>query len=389
MRDIAQPIGPTLLIKFSNRSGYLDQIVQGILAYPAAKLRWEVFSEIGDAPISSALRRHADFDALITHTMNDLEVEALAKWSKPTILVEQDSVLGLPTIRADDHAVGRMAFDYFARRGYTNFAYVGPPAEKYSNNRQEGFFEGAMAAGHVIFGCQDSVHVAAQRVEASWADFRNGKGLHLFPIPMAVLVDNSYHGQSLTLACRRLGIAVPEQMAILAVDDDEVLCDGCAPPLSAINQGTFQIGYQASAMLERWLNGQPPEQLETRVPPAGLTERQSTNTFAVSDPYLRQALLYIRSHAVETIKVGDVLKHVPVSRRHLEILFKEKIGRTIHDEILLVRLEHVKELLRATNMPLAEIADRTGFDYPTKMSHAFKREIGCTPSAYRHAYHEI
>jgi LacI family transcriptional regulator, galactose operon repressor len=378
---------PAVLIGL-HHEGYLQQVMEGILAHPAARLRWDVFIPPGEVGLLG-WTVYGDFDATITQTWSPEEVTLLEEWAKPTVLVEQDSVLGLPAVRADNRAVGQMAFEHFARRGYTHYAYIGPSTARYGGLREAGFLDAARSDGHNVYCCEDSVYEHGERMPEGWRTTLDGRSLLDLPKPLALFADTSYHGQTLALACRRLGIDVPEQVAILGVDDFPLLCNGCVPPLSAINQGTFQIGYQAAGILEKWLDGEKPTREETTVPPAGLTERQSTNSFAVDDPYVRRALLYIRSHATEEMRIADILRHVPVSRRHLEITFKEKLGRTIYREITNVRIELVKQLLRSTSMPLADIAVRTGFDYPTKMSHAFRRVVGCSPSAYRRTHHEM
>jgi LacI family transcriptional regulator len=381
---------PIVLIKYANRAAYLDLITRGILAHPNCKLRWEVINSVGDAPIAEILHRHAEADALITHVNHGCEIDALRAWKKPAVLVEQDPALDLPVVRADNLAVGKMAAEYFLRRGYTHFGYIGPCyGTDYSIKRERGFFDAALEAGARIHPVGDSPYPHEPKLAGPWHDLRNGLGLNEYPQPLAMLVDNSYHAQSVALGSRHAGIAVPEQIAIMGVDNDEVLCEGCVPPISAIDQGTFQIGYQAAELIDAMLRGQAPEEKQILVPPAGVIERQSTNTFAIDDPYIQRALAFIREKAVDAIGTAEVLQAVPVSRRYLEIRFKEKLGRTIHQEITRVRMEHVKELLRTTSMPLAEIAERTGFSYPTKMSHAFKREVGTTPSDYRKTHREI
>jgi len=170
---------------------------------------------------------------------------------------------------------------------------------------------------------------------------------------------------------------------VLGVDNDTVLDPLTAPPMSSIDLNATRIGYEAAALLDRLMAGEPKPEAPVFIKPAGVVVRQSTDIFAVKDPEVASALSYIRRHATEGIKVADVLEHLCLSRATLERRFAVAIGRSPKDEICRVRLEQVKQLLALTDYVLPQIAKLTGFKTAAHMSVVFKRQAGVSPSQFR------
>jgi LacI family transcriptional regulator len=194
---------------------------------------------------------------------------------------------------------------------------------------------------------------------------------------------NDIRGQQVLTACRAIGVAVPDEVAVLGVDNDEVLCDLADPPLSSIIPDTHRIGYEAASRLERMMNGEPSREPTTVIPPLGVVTRRSTDVLAVDDRALSSAARFIREHACERITVTDVLAGIPLSRSVFERRFLKVFGRTPKAEILRTQLDRVMQLLAETDLPLKQVASRTGFEYPEYMSTAFKKRTGLTPGQYR------
>jgi LacI family transcriptional regulator len=184
-------------------------------------------------------------------------------------------------------------------------------------------------------------------------------------------------------ACRRIGVAVPDELAVLGVDNDELLCDLADPPLSSVATGILEIGSLAAELLSRMMAGEriPPGPRPVR--PSGVVIRQSTDMLAIDDRPVSDALRFIRESAGRTICVEDVLRVVPLSRRVLESRFRRLVGHTPHEEIVRVRLRRVEELLIETDLPLKSIASRTGFPSVQYLICAFKQRNGVTPGRYR------
>ena len=207
--------------------------------------------------------------------------------------------------------------------------------------------------------------------------------LRSLPRPIGIMACNDMRGQHVLDACRRINAAVPEEVAVIGVDNDELVCDLCDPPLSSVMPNPQRIGFEAAALLDRLMEGEKPQQMSKLVEPLGIVTRQSTDVLAIEDPLVASAVKYIRQRACDGISVVDVLHHVPVSRSILERRFRKFIGRSPQSEIRNVQLKRVKQLLRETDLPLERIAALSGYDHPEYMSVVFKRELGQTPGQYR------
>jgi LacI family transcriptional regulator len=161
------------------------------------------------------------------------------------------------------------------------------------------------------------------------------------------------------------------------------MCDVLSPPISSISVASQRIGHDAAMWLDRMMNGDPPPKEPIRIAPLGVTSRQSTDVLAIDNPIIVQALRFIESHADQGIVVDDVLRVVPISRRSLEIHFRNLLGRSPTEEIRRVRLEKGRELLARPDLSVAEIALACGFANATRFGVAFRKRFGKTPLAYR------
>jgi LacI family transcriptional regulator len=176
---------------------------------------------------------------------------------------------------------------------------------------------------------------------------------------------------------------VPDDVAIVGCDNDELICTLAHPPLTSIQNAGERTAFEAARMLERWLDGHPPPEEPLLLPPGGLVVRQSSDILTIPDEDIRAAVRFIRDHIEELIGVEDVLRAVMISRRSLERKFKTILGRSPLDEIRRVRIERVKQLLTASDMPMPEIAARAGFSGPDRLAVVFRDETGMAPTDYR------
>jgi LacI family transcriptional regulator len=202
---------------------------------------------------------------------------------------------------------------------------------------------------------------------------------------VGILAAYDIRGQRVLDACRGAGLAIPDEVAVLGVDNDELLCELASPPLSSVMPNTLRTGYEAAALLDRMMRGEAVRPVAHLIPPVGVVARQSTDVLALEDRAVAQAVRFIREHACEGINVGDVLQGVTLSRRVLEQRFRRLLGRTPREEILQVRLARVKQLLTETDLTLYQVAERTGFEHVEYLSVVFKRETGRTPRQFRTA----
>jgi len=285
----------------------------------------------------------------------------------------------LPWVETNDAEIAGMAAGHLLERGFKHFAFCGDSRFNWSLWREHHFAKRVREAGYdcrvysVKGGSGDLA--AERRTLVSW--------LRSLPKPVGIFAGYDIRGREVLDACRQTGLAVPDDVAVLGVDNDELLCELAVPPLSSVIPNTRRAGYEAAALLERWMSGEKVAPEPHLIPPVGVAARQSTDVLAIEDREVVRALQFIRAHACEGINVADVLAAVKMSRRVLEQRFRKLLGRSPHEEILHLKLTRVQQLLSETDLPLYVIAERTGFEHVEYLSVAFKRELGMTPRQFR------
>ncbi len=206
------------------------------------------------------------------------------------------------------------------------------------------------------------------------------------PKPVAIMSCNDVRGLHVLDACGRAGVLVPEEVAVLGVDDEDTMCELCSPPLSSVAPNPEGIGYAAAELLETLMSGQSPRQERFPISPIRVSCRQSTDTMAVADWAVASAARYMRELASQGCRVDDVLEKVHMSRATLEKRFRKHLNRSPKQEIRRIRLERIKQLLVETDLTLERVAELSGFEHPEYMSVVFKRETGQTPGRYRNQF---
>ena len=190
-------------------------------------------------------------------------------------------------------------------------------------------------------------------------------------------------GQQVLEACQQAGIYVPDEVAVLSVDNDEYLCNLSFPPLSSIDVNPERIGYEAAETLNRMMAGKQEGFQETIIPPRGVVTRQSTDVMAMKDQDIVKAVRYIRDHACSDITVDDVLDQLSISRSMFNRRFKKILGRSPKAEMIRVQIERARELLIDSDLPVQEIAESCGFQEPKYFIQVFHRRVGVTPLTFR------
>ena len=290
--------------------------------------------------------------------------------------------IALPCVMTDLEASARMAAEYLLNRGFRHFAYCGIDWWSYTEYHRRGFAKVLAEAG-----CSCAVYRPSTREGPRAPSHSQQRGLvrWLKPLakPIAVLTWTTNCGREVIQACRRAGLLVPEQVAVLAADEDELLCDLCNPPLSGIALTSERIGYEAAALLDHLMRGRRPPSSPILIEPTGVVTRQSTDTLAIEDADVASAVDFIWKRASEPIRVGDVLRVVPVSRTQLDRKFLAILGRSPAAEIRRVHLERAKRLLAETDMSLPRVAAAAGFASREYLSYVFKSQTGLTPKRFR------
>lgn len=365
-------------------------ILQGVTRYVRENVPWTVYLE--QRCLSDTAPRWLkswDGDGIISRLSPQAARAVIATGIPMVDLNDQMSALGPPHVQSDHRSIGALAADHLLERGFGRFAFLGYAGLIWSQNTLSGFADRVRAAG---FSCQD--YGRARRVPyghrlPSWEEEVDGvarwiKGL---PKPLGLMACNDFRGVQALDACRRAGIAVPEEVAVIGADNEVLACELAYPPLSSVIPDCARIGYEAAALLDRFMRGEDRAQKLPDITPLGIATRQSTDVTAIDDPCVAEALRFIREHAHEGIRVEDVLEHASVSRSVLQRRFRSALGRTVHDLIASVRLDHVKRLLLATDLSLPAIADRTGFSHVEYLCSAFRKATGLTPGTFRNRSH--
>ena len=363
-------------------NAYGRDILAGIEDYIRARGPWSVYlAETGRGDAVPPWFARWQGDGVLARIENARIASALAATGLPVIDLSFGHLLSTaPTFTTDNPAIGRLAVQHFVERGFQHFAYCGREEFVWARDRGEAFERAVVAAG---FRCDI---FRAPRTRASNVDSETdaiAAWLASLPQPLALLACYDLRGGQVLDAARRAGLAVPEQVAVLGVDNDELLCALSPPPLSSVILNGRRTGWLGADALARLMAGEKIPGAVHYIPPLGVATRQSTDTLAVADPQLARALRFIRERACEGIGVADILRHAPMARRSLENRMRDTIGRTPNAEILRVKLARARQLLATTDLSLNEIAQRCGFRHSEYLSVVFKREIHITPGEFR------
>lgn len=300
----------------------------------------------------------------------------------------QKMAITVPRVTVDDAAISRMAAQHFLERGFKHFAFYSWPTVEVNALRKEVFFQTLREAGipgeHLYEIQQSPAKMLGQWEKHQQLIYRQ---LEKMPRPLAVFTGQDNLGATLIEICSRKDIHVPEEIAILGVDDIEMLCDCLATPLSSIDTNLEKLGYTAAQQLDRLMKGEiendePPVLIE----PKEIVLRQSTDALAIAHPAVVKALQYIKDHFHEPITLENIGEYAGMSKRGMEKAFLKHLGNSPATELRRIRLDHAKRLLTETDEKISSIAWNCGYSNSSNLSFAFNRETGMSPRAYRNRY---
>jgi len=290
-------------------------------------------------------------------------------------------------VRSDSVAIARLAADHLLERGFRQFAYCGIPRCLWSQVREETF------ARHIAlqnYPCDIYRH---PRAKGDWQWEREQSILvnwvRDLPKPVGLMAANDDRGRKVLQACSSAGILIPEEVAVVGVDDDELVCEVSDPPLSSVALDLENTGYAAASLLDGLMSGRIEGYHQLPLKALWVAARRSTEVVAQEDRSVAAALAFIRDNARRAIAVPHVVKHTDLSRRTLERRFQDAVGRSVHDEITRCRMERAKRLLLETDLSVAAVAEAAGFGNLKPMVRAFRAQEGCSPAAFRRRNHQI
>ncbi|MGE3240871.1 MAG: substrate-binding domain-containing protein [Pirellulales bacterium] len=360
------------------------QVVRGIAHFAEKHAHWHLLIDPRDHEQRSAIPDGWRGDGIIARISSRFQMEQLREKGLPVVNVDDvyDRLDGVGTVLTDEAERARLAIEHLLARGFRKFAYFAPPSHRYSKKRGEAFVKAAVAQG---YECHEYLpgYRAGRKIGWEEQQRRVNRWLSALPRPIAILTVDAHHGRQLADICHFAGVRVPDEVAILAGDSDDLLCEVSTPPLSSISVACERLGHEAAAMLNRMIAGDLPPRQPMLIPPHGVVSRQSTDVLSIDDPTVVRALRYIHAHAHHGIVVNDVLREVPISRRSLEIQFRSYLGRSPAEEIRRIRLERGRQLLGRRELSITEIALACGFSNATRFGVAFRKCFGTTPRSFR------
>ena len=356
----------------------------GIQAYANGRRNW-IFRDA--PPEVDIINPLAEWNphGIIAHLCDAQTARVVSELGMPLVNVTDTfSSPELPYVEVDHITVGCLAAEHLLERGFVNFGYFGSGTTNFSKMREAGFRRRIEQSGQTVDSCH-AEYLPRLSFHSSWrsVDQRAQRWLKQLPKPVGVLASNDIPARDLAEACRRLDLRVPDDVAILGVDNDSLQCRLSYPPLSSVALPAEQIGFEAAALLDRLMLGEDVPDRKVILQPLHVVVRQSTDTTAIDDAEVAAALTFIRRHATGNVGVNAVAEEAGVGRRVLERKFRELVGRTILDELRRVRVQCAKSLLCDTNLPIHSVAKESGFSGPQRLALVFRQLTGISPSEYR------
>ena len=385
---------------------YEHGVARGLVRFAKSKAEWRLYGYGWMFRPLTDLSSWAG-DGIIARVEDAATADALSALGLP--IVDVAGAYTRPHFRGvtnDDFLTGYKAAIHLIDCGFSNFAFLGVSGTLWSNKRKAGFQKCLTQRGVGDRATSGDIALPSferplawwegrpvgDRAAADAGDRPDLRDLEAFLVslttPTALFACNDTTGLRATELAGRLGLAVPESLAILGVDNEDILCELASPSLSSVMLDCEAMGFRAATALDAILEGGSaggglPEGSRIEVPPKEVVERESTRTFACEDPLVARAVTYIRAHAHEGIDVSDLLALVSASRRSLETRFRAAMGRSLHEEIVRAKLSRARRLLRDTDATIDRVAEESGFGAVGRFHVAFREAEGMAPGEWR------
>ncbi len=365
---------------------YEHGIARGVVRYAKGRPDWRLFGYGWMFRPLTDLKSWKG-DGVIARVETSRDADRIASLGIPVVDVAGAYRRpGFRHVTNDDVRTGAEAAAHLMACGFQRFAFLGVSGTIWSEERRRGFIQGLRRGAR----CRSSQGAWTGGRTRMKARPRSTEFLSGLDLPAALFACNDTTGLRATERAHRLGISVPEGLAILGVDNEDILCELASPSLSSIMLDCEAIGFRAAAGIDAILDGSgPAEGSRVSVPPREVAERESTRTFSCPDPVVARAVTFIRARAHEGIDVGDVVRVAAASRRSLEMRFRAATGRTIHDEIARARLSRARRLLKVTTLTVEQVAAASGFGAVQRFHSAFRTAAGMSPGEWRRRGEEL
>ena len=374
---------PHVAILIETSKAYGRGLLRGVADFLKLHAAWSVYVDeraLGD-PAPPWLENWRG-DGILIRDSGTNAMDVARRTGAAIVNLGEQEIDGLPHVRSDERLISENVAEHLIQRGFRHFGYVGLSGRPFSDAREK-YFRDAVetkdCASYRVFdlNADGSAH--------NWEQTQNALAAWLQGLsqPVGVMACYDVIGFRVLDACRRAGISVPDEVAVVGVDNDAELCALSNPPMSSVEHRAEEIGFRAAEILNSLMSGGPPPDPLTMIRPNGVVTRQSSDIIAIEDDKVAAACRYIRQHACDGITVPQVADHVSLSRRALERRFHNALRRSPQSELRRIQLDRVRRLLEDTDYKLSVIAKMSGFRYHEYMSKVFKEKTGISPGTYR------
>lgn len=380
---------PRVALLVETSRGYGRSMLHGIVRYARLHGPWQFYVTPGDFEQALPEMEQWGGTGIIARIETKKVAQAIVASGLPTIALDISQNLPMEIlsnapmseIASDSYGAAVAAAEHLLESGFRTFAYVGEASRKWSQYREEGFRKRLAEEGIEPFVYEQPKLKRNQTWEREQPHLSDW--IASLPKPIGIMACNDDRGRQVLDACSEAGIIVPLEVAVVGVDNDELLCDLASPPLSSVALNAEVGGFRAAALLDKMMSGQVTEKVRLIVEPLYVVQRRSTEPSAVDDPDVAAALHFIQTHAAKPINIEDIVSQLNVSRRMFEIRFRKLVGRTPHQELRRARLLRAQRLLLESDLSIAEISLAAGFCSSAHLGNVFQKDLKMTPAQYR------
>lgn len=379
-----------VLIEASRAAG--RGLLSGIVKYINSNNNWACYREppsyirLGGKKTLLNWLKGLNTDGIIAHDHYAKEIETLINEKTPMVLasVDRQKYPFLPTFSDDGIATGQMAAKHLLERGMTHFAYYGLRKKDVFRDRGKSFKDEIKLAGYKTFFYESK----RNPVKTSWENelSRIASWLLSLPKPVGIMTYADDYSQQIVEACKVVKLKIPDEVAVIGVDNDHLICNLSNPPVSSVALKYERAGYEIAKLLDKLMNGEKMKGQQVIIEPTHIVTRQSTNTLYLDDTIVLKAIRYIHQNAAILLQVEDVVRNSGLSRRALQQKFNKILGHSIFYEIQKRHSDQIAKMLIETNLPISQIALSLGHGGVEHISRYFRLAKGCSPTEYRKKY---
>ena len=377
-----------IALLFNANKVYDRQVIAGIGQYlTSTRVKWDLFMEEDFRSRTVGIHQWRG-DGIIADFDDPVVGEALASMPIPVVAVggsyadEAQYPHNIPYVATDNHKLVRLAYDHLIEQGLQRFAFYGLPpcpGNRWAHEREMAFLQMVRADG-----LEGSVYRGSSTSAGGWGRAQEDlvAWVRSLPKPIGIIATTDARARHLLQACIVADVPIPEQIAIVGIDNDPIAQLLCRIPLTSVIQGAEEMGRMAAQVLHQMLHGGDCSTTRVMVPPVGINVQATSLHQPLKSPYVMRAKHYIRQYACLGIKTEQVADYVGISRTLLEEHFKRELKQSVHQTILEHKLEMARSMLADPSIPLTDVAVRSGFTSLQYMYAVFRREFNCTPRQY-------